>query len=678
MKPEFQPEFEAILKKLRVNDPRLTSLELLSKEITDADIKKLATVLPSNHTLTSLNLNINQIGDAGAKALSLALKKNHTLTVLYLWGNQIRDALEKTLKAFINRNIQLAEEAYQAAAEGNVDQVRQALQQGVSLLGHAHSDSSLLHVAAEKGRSALMQFLITHCKAEGLPLNPRNYQGQTPADLARASGHMDIVALLESSSILPLPQAVVQKEASVSLQSQSLPQLQLPQQVKSPLPVQEAIMHEFSQSVVTMPEKKIDQAVQETPLTSPSIHPLVSKALPIIDHISLEVWASSQSVILDTTQQNTLVEFLNKAPDFVTRCELAQVPRREELSYALATDAEKMQQVKEQKSIAQQPLLQGYYFTFQRILNQTFIAALAISSELIKNDQAASRAGSASSALGLVMKALTVVAGAVPGLSAATSILSVLMEKGLAIHANNQLTRLVSIAPGPAQMEYLIERIARQLTLQLAEGLQQLTEKKTFPLWDALKTFYAKAKKPFVVELAETLQQRQAVEDALQLLKALMQEDKTFDREKDFLAESVRYLLAFKQNKQNTQDANQKKKAIDTDENNDSTKATAQPITVTSSATPSIKASSPAIPVPAPTSASPPSYAEKTKVEQLERQLAEERAERQRMQKQVEKLLQHFNPNQDTEISAGNQAFLQQNVQRITSTSATLFGYSLY
>ena len=59
-----------------------------------------------------------------------------------------------------------------------------------------------------------------------------------------------------------------------------------------------------------------------------------------------------------------------------------------------------------------------------------------------------------------------------------------------------------------------------------------------------------------------TAQQRQAVEDALQLLKALMQEDKTFDREKDFVAGSVRYLLAFKQNKQNTQDVNQKKKEI--------------------------------------------------------------------------------------------------------------------
>src|SRR3990167_7165286 len=113
MKPEFQPEFEAILKKLQVNDPSLTSLMLDSKEITDADIKKLAIVLPSNRTLRALNLS----------------------------GNQIDDAMKKTLEAFINRNIQLAGEAYRAAAEENVDQVRQALQQGVSLFGHRDSNT---------------------------------------------------------------------------------------------------------------------------------------------------------------------------------------------------------------------------------------------------------------------------------------------------------------------------------------------------------------------------------------------------------------------------------------------------------------------------------------------------------------------------------------------------------
>ena len=511
----------------------LTSLYLSGNRIGDAGAKDLSLALKENHTLTALSLVDNQIGDAGAKALSLALKENHTLRALYLYENQIGNTLQETLKAFINRNIQLVEESYQAAQQGNVDQVRQALQQGVSLLGYNRDDDSntLLHVAAKKGHSALMQFLITHCKAEGLPLNPRNYQGQTPADLARAQGHTAILALLESSP-LPLEQPAVPTATVISL----------PHQPENPRPLM-------------------------------SIE---------VDRSNLQTWVVKQSTVsapqsllpLDTNQQNSLIALLTKVPDFVTRCELAQMPKRQELSYALATDAEKMQQVKEQKSIAQQPLLQGYYFTFQRILNQTFIAALAISSELIKNDQAASRAGSASSALGLVMKALTVVAGAVPGLSAATSILSVLMEKGLAIHANNQLTRLVSIAPGPAQMEYLIERIARQLTLQLAEGLQQLTEKKTFPLWDALKTFYAKAKKPFVVELAETLQQRQAVEDALQLLKALMQADKTFDRNQDFVAESVRYLLAFKQNKQNTQDTNQKKKEINVDKTARQTAAT--------------------------------------------------------------------------------------------------------
>ena len=214
-----------------------------SKEITDADIKKLAIVLPSNRTLRALNLSGNQIGDAGAEALSLALQENCTLTRLFLsdnqigaagakdlslalqenrtlttldlYDNQIDDAMKKTLEAFINRNIQLAGEAYRAAAEENVDQVRQALQQGVSLFGHRDSNT-LLHAAAKKGHSSLMQFLITHCKAEGLPLNPRNRQGETPADLARAQGHAAILALLEAST-LPLEQPAMPTATAISL-----------------------------------------------------------------------------------------------------------------------------------------------------------------------------------------------------------------------------------------------------------------------------------------------------------------------------------------------------------------------------------------------------------------------------------------------------------------------------
>src|SRR3990167_2241507 len=104
MKPEFQPEFEAILEKLRVNDPSLTYLDLESKKITDADINKLARVLPSNRTLTSLCLSKNQIGAAGAKALSLALKENHTLTSLCLTGNRIGAAGAKDFRLALQEN----------------------------------------------------------------------------------------------------------------------------------------------------------------------------------------------------------------------------------------------------------------------------------------------------------------------------------------------------------------------------------------------------------------------------------------------------------------------------------------------------------------------------------------------------------------------------------------------
>src|SRR5690606_21563411 len=144
------------------------------------------------------------------------------------------------------------------------------------------------------------------------------------------------------------------------------------------------------------------------------------------------------------------------------------------------------------KYISQNPILYGYHFTFQRIINQIFVASLAINSELVKNDKPSSNAGKANTIISVVVKSIEKVAGAIPGLNIATNILTALIEKGMDIGASNELARLASIAPGPSQMEQMIERISRRLTITLENDLLQLKKKPgKFPMLDSIKQYYS-------------------------------------------------------------------------------------------------------------------------------------------------------------------------------------------
>ncbi len=103
----MKSRLEKAIERLQNNDPTLTSLNFLGKEIGDAYAEALSIALASNTTLTSPDLVGNQIGDAGAEALSIALASNTTLTSLYLVGNRIGDAGAEALSVALASNTTL-------------------------------------------------------------------------------------------------------------------------------------------------------------------------------------------------------------------------------------------------------------------------------------------------------------------------------------------------------------------------------------------------------------------------------------------------------------------------------------------------------------------------------------------------------------------------------------------
>lgn len=249
---------------------------------------------------------------------------------------------------------------------------------------------------------------------------------------------------------------------------------------------------------------------------------------------------------LTVEQQQRLSHLLEQAPSLEERCNEANVLQRDGLSYTSATKSDKTQKNREKYYLEQQPVLEDYYKTFRRVLNQTFVAAFAVSSHchLVKRNHEGFAFNVVEKGADVIADGIALVCDEFPGIRTAGKILTALIHKGQDIHTNKQLARLVSIATGPAEMEKLIEQVARQLAIGLRESLFSVTEKTCFPLFDKIKYYYEKMKKPFQIELVDTPQKKQAMEDALKLLEGIIQgKPSSLLTSKDFVGESVNYVV---------------------------------------------------------------------------------------------------------------------------------------
>jgi len=86
------PISQVILSRLKMNDPKLTELDLTRRypQLTDSDMEQLAAALQNNKNLRVLILSEDGIGDNGVRILAQALLTTN-VTTLDLSGNHISD-----------------------------------------------------------------------------------------------------------------------------------------------------------------------------------------------------------------------------------------------------------------------------------------------------------------------------------------------------------------------------------------------------------------------------------------------------------------------------------------------------------------------------------------------------------------------------------------------------------
>ena len=119
-----KPSFEEMLKRIQDNDPTLTLLNLLGRELADQEAMKVADALKTNDTINTVVLSDNNIGDAGAVALAEALTQHKAVRNVSLSVNNIGPDGIKALEAAQEKNetlkVYLLEQSQQAVSHGTV------------------------------------------------------------------------------------------------------------------------------------------------------------------------------------------------------------------------------------------------------------------------------------------------------------------------------------------------------------------------------------------------------------------------------------------------------------------------------------------------------------------------------------------------------------------------------
>ena len=152
------------------------SLDLRSKNISDAGAVALAQVLHHNSTLERLYLFNNSISDAGAVALAQVLHHNSTLERLYLFNNSISDAGAVTLAQALHHNSILKELdlSKNSIGDGGAVALAQALHHNSTLKGVDLSSNNI----SDAGTVALSEALHHNSTLEGLNLSYNNAIGK--------------------------------------------------------------------------------------------------------------------------------------------------------------------------------------------------------------------------------------------------------------------------------------------------------------------------------------------------------------------------------------------------------------------------------------------------------------------------------------------------------------------
>ena len=175
---------DELCSRLEKDDPTLTDLRLVGKNVGDDGAKSLAQALQTNTTIKNLYLTGNHISDDGAKAFAQALQTNTTLQLLDLHNNQIGDDGAKSLAQALqtNTNLRYIRLHNNQIGDDGAKALAQALQTNTTLQYVYLNDNQI----GDDGAKAFAQALQTNTTIKKLYLTDNQISDDGAKALAQA------------------------------------------------------------------------------------------------------------------------------------------------------------------------------------------------------------------------------------------------------------------------------------------------------------------------------------------------------------------------------------------------------------------------------------------------------------------------------------------------------------
>jgi len=164
----------------------------LHKAVTDGEIEKV-------NLLISKGADVNAKNNTGMTALDLAEQRGHIKIVELLKKHGAKES------PYPNTNSNQAPKLRQAVEDGNIERVKQLIEEGADVNVKYRRGTTVLHLASGVGRMDMVELLVS----KGAKINAPDKNGWTPLHEAADKSHVDIVKFLmaEGAEFSPIHMA---------------------------------------------------------------------------------------------------------------------------------------------------------------------------------------------------------------------------------------------------------------------------------------------------------------------------------------------------------------------------------------------------------------------------------------------------------------------------------------